>query len=268
MNKQIINKVAEYLKTLSVSENYNRGIPFKKGYGIELFSNNDRQLFIGLTNFERNILLKTLISEKINTAYESKDIIQLKNIFEWIVHDWGGIKNGRGNIDKLYEMSVKAICENNLNFDRIASTSKILSFYKPNEHIIYDSRIAYSLNAIMLLEDATDKYFPVPSGTNSKMNAFNIEVLIRLKHKSGKYKRKENTKLIANADKTLFVSKKEAYSMMKKTIIEINQNIYNNEPEKKDCPFYTEMLLFGIADTLIYDRIYETIKLEIKQKPN
>lgn len=162
-------------------------------------------------------------------------------------------------------MATEAITNENLTFERIASTSKVLSFYKPTDYIIYDSRIAYSLNAIMLLVDASKKYFPVPKGTNSKMNAFNIEVLIRLKHKPREYIRNGSKKLISNADKTLFFKENDAYSILNNTIKKINKEFYKNDPYKQDKPFYTEMLLFGIADTLIYDKIFQIVRLEIKR---
>ncbi len=258
-----IDKISNYLKKISVSENYNWVIPFDKGQGKNIFSEQDLASFSGLTNFESNVRLKSLISEKIIKAKDKKEIDTLKRIFEWTVHDWGGIRNGRNNIDSLYEMGIEAIENENLKFERIASTSKILSFFKPSDHIIYDSRIAYSLNTIMLLVDASDKYFPVPAGTNSKMNAFNIEVLIRLKHKPNAYLRTGSKKLISNADKTLFYNDNEAYSIIKDLIKKINKSIYKNDQDKSEKPFYTEMLLFGIADTLIYDLIFNNVKVEI-----
>jgi hypothetical protein len=120
--------------------------------------------------------------------------------------------------------------------------------------VIYDARIAYSLNTIILFENASSKFFPMPSGKNARMNAFDIEVLIRLRNMSF-YNRNENKKMIDIADKKLFYPKKDAYSLMNETIIALNKKIYDDDLIKSEYPFYTEMLLFGIADTLIYDRI-------------
>lgn len=259
-----IEKIAKYLQNIPVADNYNWKIPFSKGQGSNIFLEEDINSFMELTNFESNVHLKTILSEKIIAAKKNNDIDSLKRIFEWTVHDWGGIRNGREKIDNLYNLGISAIENENLGFKRIASTSKILSFYKPTEHIIYDSRIAYSLNAIMFLIDATKKYFPVPAGTNSKMNAFNIEVLIRLKHKPDVYLRSGNKKLISQADKTLFFKENEAYSILNDTVKKINIAFYKNDLQKQFKPYYTEMLLFGIADTLVYDKIFEKVKLEIE----
>lgn len=258
-----IEKISNYLQGIPVSENYNWQIPFRKGHGNYIFLEEDLESFNGLTNFQSNVYLKTLLSKKIIRARNKNDITSLKRIFEWTVHDWGGIRNGRKNIDHLYEMVNEAIENENLTFDRIASTSKILSFYKPSKYIIYDSRIAYSLNAIMFLIDASEKYFPVPAGTNSKMKAFNIEVMIRLKHKPDIYKRTGRKKLISNADKSLFFKKNHAYSKINETIKKINNHFYKNDQDKQNKPFYTEMLLFGIADTLIYDKIFEKVYIKV-----
>lgn len=255
------DKISNYLKDIDVSKHYNWKIPFEKGHGKDIFSKEEVMRFEELTNFESNVLLKTLLSKKITDANNKNEIDTLKRIFEWIVHDWGGIRNGRNNIDSLYQRVINAIQNENLNFKRIASTSKILSFFRPSDHIIYDSRVAYSLNTIMLLFDASDKYFPVPKTTNTKIDAFNIEVLIRLKHKPNDYRRAESKKLISEADKILFFPVGEAYSIIKDTIQEINKRIYENDPPKANYPFYTEMLLFGIADTLIYDEIFNNVKV-------
>lgn len=261
-----IEKISSFLKKIPVSEYYNWEIPFDKGEGRNIFQEEDLTRFSSMSNFESNVYLKTILSDKIKTAFQDHDTDALRQIFEWIVHDWGGIRNGRNNIDNLYHMGIEAIKNGNLTFNRIASTSKILSFYDPTNHIIYDSRIAFSLNTIMLLVNASEKFFPVPSGTNSKMNAFNIKVLIRLKHKSDVYKRNGSKKLIYIADKTLFYNRNKAYSIVNDTIQRINKKIYESEPDKAVKPFYTEMLLFGIADTLIYDMILKNVKVDIANR--
>ena len=97
----------------------------------------------------------------------------------WIVKDWGGIKTGSVS-------AIKELVENFLNsekpqYKRIASTSKVGAFMYPEKFLIYDSRVAYSLNWIILSEGAGNYFFPIPSGRNSKMMAFDMDVLIRLK---------------------------------------------------------------------------------------
>ncbi len=265
-NKININKVVEFLSDINVVDYYNWEIPFNDGHGNVIFSDEDKRILnedntsekTSSSRFDRNIELKRIICEKIKKSDEETK----KKIYEWLVHDWGGIRGGRENIDKLYGLAENAINKETLPFDRIASVSKILSFSNPERFVIYDSRVAFSLNAILLLKGASNLFFPVPVSRNTKLNAFDIEVLIRMKN-IGQYNRAEKTKFISNADKKIFVSKENAYSELNKTIIEINKRLYPSESDKQNKPYYTEMLLFGIADTLIYDEIIKRVKIEI-----
>jgi hypothetical protein len=254
MNPTIdINKIADYLKTLSVNENYKWKLPSTEANEVSIFDDEDLSIILNCeTDFDANVKLKTMLEFKISN---NLGIIEHeKNIFEWIVYHWGGIKRGRETVFQIGHDAIKTIESKPLDFYRIASTSKILSFYNPKKYVIYDARVAHSLNTIMLLENASSMFFPMPDGRNPKMKAFDIEVLIRLKNISF-YNRNENRKMIANADRNIFFSEKDAYALMNKTIIDLNKKIYEDDEAKAEYPFYTEMLLFGIADTLIYDRI-------------
>ena len=130
------------------------------------------------------------------------------------------------------------------------------SYLYPDRNIIYDSRVAYSLNWIILSENAGQQFFPIPEGRNSKMSAFDLNVLIRLKNISN-YQPKNiahlNHKLyINNADKKLFIHKKDAYFELNNLIKIINEKLWHDENEKKQNLYYTEMLLFSIADREIF----------------
>ena len=70
----------------------------------------------------------------------------------WIIRDWGGIKTGK-NEDTL-ELIKTSLSQKEFQFKRIASSSKIASFMYPDRYAIYDSRVAYTLNWIILSEDA------------------------------------------------------------------------------------------------------------------
>ena len=88
------------------------------------------------------------------------------------------------------------------------------------------------------------------------MSAFDLNVLIRLKNISN-YQPKNiehlNHKLyINNADKKLFIHKKDAYFELNNLIKIINEKLWHDENEKKQNLYYTEMLLFSIADREIF----------------
>jgi hypothetical protein len=149
-------------------------------------------------------------------------------------------------------------------FDRIASSSKIGAFMFPEDLIIYDSRVAYSLNWILLTTGEEKDFFPIPEGRNSKMMAFDMNVLIRLKLKE-KYRpsdtSSDNKKLISKIDNKVYYLKKTAYQKLNDLIKEVHVLLWED-----DCPkelYYTEMLLFSIADKQIYLDIINKVEFNI-----
>ena len=63
-----IEKITNFLRNIPVADNYNWEIPFSKGKGSNIFLEEDINSFKELTNFESNVHLKTLLSEKIIVA--------------------------------------------------------------------------------------------------------------------------------------------------------------------------------------------------------
>lgn len=210
-------------------------------------------------NFQKEEILKEIISKKLQDWYKN-DKNKFKELALWLIREWGGIRGG------TKENTIKCVYDfiNDLkpNFNRIASSSKVGSFMYPDKYIIYDSRVSYSVNWILLSQDAGKKYFPIPEGRNSKMNAFDMNVLIRLKN-IDKYKLSPSLnneipkKYISKIDSEIFINKNEAYYEMNKLIYEVNKSLWANN--RKNEPFYCEMLLFSLADTVVFKEITETI---------
>lgn len=91
--------------------------------------------------------------------------------------------------------------------------------------------------------------------------AFNMDTLIRLKYIE-RYKPNCTTDLekkqyINEIDKSLYIDKNSAYSVLNKLIKEVNANLWHDDDEKRKHLFYTEMLLFSIADREIFNDITE-----------
>ncbi|WP_291094659.1 hypothetical protein [Empedobacter sp. UBA6745] len=88
------------------------------------------------------------------------------------------------------------------------------------------------------------------------MSAFDLNVLIRLKNISvyqpTDVKQLDNKLFIKNLDKQLFIDKKIAYSELNKLVREINQKLWQGDNEKVQNLYYTEMLLFSIADREVF----------------
>jgi hypothetical protein len=94
-----IDKIATYLKTLSVHQHYDWNIPTDEQF---IFDENDLTTLKCETNFEANVKLKTMLERKISNNLGISEY--QKYIFEWIVCNWGGIKKGRENVFELGKM--------------------------------------------------------------------------------------------------------------------------------------------------------------------
>ncbi len=66
-------------------------------------------------------------------------------------------------------------------------------------------------------------------------------------------------RFINNRDKALFIPKEEAYSEMIKLITTINQQLWSGDKASK--LYFTEMLLFAMADTIVIKEITANIAL-------
>jgi len=136
----------------------------------------------------------------------------------------------------------------------------------PTKKIIYDSRVAYTMNWIILSENAGDKFFPIPEGRNTKMQAFNLDVLIHLKFadlfKPDNTETWKNRNHISTKNKEIYVSESDAYYELNKLVGKVNEVLWNDY--RKLEPFYTEMLLFSLADKGIFQEITERVRIEIE----
>lgn len=197
----------------------------------------------GEKSYEKAIALKSLIASRY-----SRDGVTTKvhtELRKWIIKDWGGIKTGD---DKTAKILIRQILDGFSSLKRISSTSKVVSFMNPEKYIIYDSRVAYSLNWIILSEKAGEIFFPMPKSRNSKLEAFDVNTLIRIKYVD----KQEDLK---DLNGRLYLQDSEAYSELNHLTKSIHEKLWTQEPEKIKKLYYTEMLLFSIADKEIYDDI-------------
>lgn len=203
---------------------------------------------------DKTIALKELLTPMLLDSYKN-DKETFDKISLWIVKKWGGIFSG--NNDELASLIHESIENHNNNdlisFKRISSKSKILCFMFPENHIIYDSRVAYALNWILLLESFGDqKYFPIPESRNSKLNAFDMKTLIRVKNISTYLGNVGHVNNISRRDKDYFIPDNSAYNEMKTLLNEVNKLLWEGNPERKKESFYAQMLLFTLADNVIF----------------
>jgi len=211
--------------------------------------------------FAKEVSLKKVINKHLRQSIESNDSERFNKIANWIVKVWGGIKTGSALdneiIDKIKQKKA-------LPFTRIASYSKIAAFLHLKDFIIYDSRVAYSLNWILLSNNIETLYFPIPEGRNSKMTAFDMNVLIRLNNKQ-KYNPSDETDIekglfVNRIDKKIYFNKDEAYDELNKLIKLVHKELWGvNDTEL----YKTEMLLFSIADSAVYLDIVRKVNFSI-----
>jgi hypothetical protein len=217
-----------------------------------------------LTSFEREIEMKQLIGKQLNIWQKSNNP-SFKTLCLWIIKDWGGIKASKD--EETFNCIKNFLSCPSPSFNRISSTSKVGSFLYPEKFVIYDARVAYSLNWIILSQDAGKFYFPIPDGRNSRMTALDLAVLIRLKniafYQSTIPADIQSRQFIKRCDKSIFIPEKIAYTEFCRVIKMVNDNIWKDDKEKTEKLYYTEMLLFAIADRQIFQDITHSVSLNL-----
>lgn len=216
--------------------------------------------------FDKTIKLKKILTPILQDTYKN-DRELFDKISLWLIKKWGGIFSGNDEeLIKLIHESIDNFNNNDkINFKRISSKSKVLCFMFPESNIIYDSRVAYALNWILLLESFGDqKYFPIPESRNSKLKAFDMKTLIRVKNIRIYLGNIGHINNINRRDKAYFIPDNLAYSEMNELLIDVNKSLWNNFPERKREPFFVQMLLFTLADIIIF----REMKIKIKEALN
>lgn len=258
--EKIVNYLNKYKNNLETQ--YTWDVPTLPDT-LNITKSDNQKLNAEPNNFEQNIIIKQILHSKLQDTKNS-DNESFKNICHWIIKDWGGIRSSTDN--NLSELISSIQNHKTIPFDRIASRSKVLSFLDPENYVIYDSRVAYSINWILLITKGK-LFFPIPSGRNSRMNAFEMNVLIRLIN-SNNYRQEsrfnnKGDKHISNRDKELFLNKNIAYEKLNLLIKEISLKLWDDVERQKNL-FYTEMLLFAIADTIVFNDIIDRVEITLK----
>ncbi len=218
-----------------------------------------------LSPYHKELRIKQTVNKKLNDLYQKTDKKAFYDLSLWVIKDWGGILTAKDQ--NTIDLIDTFLNSEKPSYNRIASSSKVGSFMYPEKYIIYDSRVAYSLNWIILAETSSSFFFPIPEGRNSKMRAFDLGVLIRLKniehYQSQTVKERDNRQFINQKDKQLYIPESEAYKELNQLIKQISHKLWADNEDKKNMLFYTEMLLFSIADKQVYDDITNRVTLKL-----
>ena len=193
-----------------------------------------------ISNFKKNIFFFVFLCKEFNES----NFIKLSY---WIVNEWGGIplKETDNNTKKIENFKKKLDNKESrlfkYEFGTISSLSKIASFYKPKEFVIYDSRVIYSLNWLIFKNNLDTKLFPQPSGRNSAIAEYDQKTIFNLSNRSINYWNEE-----------------EAYFEYCKLLNEVAAKF------KRIKNYELEMFLFSIADTDILEDIKSNVTFGYK----
>lgn len=199
------------------------------------------------TVYEKNLQLKMEVSQFLNGCYDKNDY----DIAFWIINKWGGINKFKKNDDnkQKIESFFKGLPAGNANLERISSLSKVASFTSPLEYFIYDSRVAYSLNWLLLKSGVKSGFFKKPQGLNKKLNHIPIETVIM---------KEVGPDIIYHNDQF-------TYSFYNQLILRLFQDI-KTRGIKYQYPFEIEMLLFQAAPSILYEEIKKQYSVELEEK--
>ena len=247
--ERLIIRLKEIKQTIELDKRFS----YNFDYNSPLFTDQEKnELSLNQNIFSRNLKLKELIKLKVNGSYNCTDL----NF--WIIKDWGKLnfKRNDKNIKKIETYSKELLSKRltKTNFDTISSLSKISSFVDPDNYVIYDSRVIYSINWLILTTSSVSdlKFFPMPPPRNKKLSNIDLNTIIRLKNKS-----------MTNAE--LFYNHKVAYFKFCELIKSLSKIVFDDKTIK---PYYLEMLLFTIADNEIYNELKNWASIEIENHPS
>lgn len=205
--------------------------------------------------FEQNKLLKENLKECFNSPDFEQNKLRLVN---YIINTWGGIqeikedeKSGEKHSRKKLifddiasvkqpsaEQSTDQVKEMRISGDYISSRSKVLSFLNPEEYVICDSRVIFSLNWLLFITRTKTRtkeqfvQFSKLEPRNKTCKAYSLSYLL------------EKYNLQPAEEKTQY-----------KEFIEVIKALTDELKKKQGNAweiYCTEMLLFQIADDLEY----------------
>ena len=233
----IMKKLLEELKSI------NNKVNLEESFNWEFQKCDFLDIPTDYSNFEKNIYLK-------ENAYEVLSSDHDLEFHYWLIQKWGGItslKQNERNDTKIIkfknELDKKKLTKN--SFQIISSLSKIASFMNHKEYVIYDSRVIYALNWLLIKNEHNSKLFQQPAGRNKEIVKYDLSTIINLLNQD-------------SSSDNLYFDYKESYFEYCKLIKELSKEIYG-----ENVPYKLEMLLFYIAPELIVQDVKNSITISI-----
>jgi hypothetical protein len=176
--------------------------------------------------YERNVQLKRQLNQK----WKHGNSEERREIIKYYISDWGGIRTNSEQKIALYSSSdPEALIS--LGKGGVASWSKALCIYSPEDYAIFDARVSASLNALQIINNTKQKtLFPcLPSRNKTIAKAKSLF--------QGKFK-KENWGIAK--DREYYQTYVQLLKIAKADLLDKTIEIYT-----------LEMLLFAFAEKLI-----------------
>ncbi|MDO1510036.1 MULTISPECIES: hypothetical protein [unclassified Neisseria] len=109
------------------------------------------------------------LRQQLHEHWKVSSLEKREKLAKWYVKNWGGIRtNDKNTISGYAELEPQDLIKRK-GITGISSWSKVLSIVEPRTYAIFDSRVAFSLNALLLQGKYKSKFFPVLSSRNTKI---------------------------------------------------------------------------------------------------
>lgn len=197
------------------------------------------------------------LKEKLRAAYQQATTIDRKiQLARYFVTEWGGIKGLSQEALRAFVIQLDPLAgrprphQYHFEFNKVSSWSKWLSVLCPDWAPIYDARVAYSLNAINVISNADMKVFPAPEGRNQTLkllDATTLSLVSRLQ--------REASHTVDTIKAQHFVSRDDVYATYMDILMLAHRELW---PAGTSLA-HTEMLLFALADTVIFKDLLSTV---------
>jgi hypothetical protein len=197
---------------------------------------------------------------------QSKTTAEKFAIAKFYIVDWGGVKSNEDLKGTIKQFSSFMKIENNrdcfkrISLKGVSTWSKYISLCS-DWAAIYDSRVAYSINAIRYIKGDIEEFFPIPGegGQSPRLNLIDIETLFVLSlMKKGilnPVKNLPSKQFSADTRKQFHLPKNVTYYSYLKLLNETTQELGLTPKEFVQV----EMLLFALAPTRVLSDLIKHI---------
>jgi hypothetical protein len=248
--------IARYLEPLIPEIEYHYQWSFNVSTAIDIVGTT----FSDCKNwYEKTLRLKSSLRKMLA---ECSSLEQRVDIADYFIGDWGHVPTNE-SLTSLIDRFTGLVANGagsfaSVDLNGVSSWSKYISLCC-DWAAIYDSRVAYSINAIRYMSGQTDQFFPIPPGRSPRLNLIDIETLfISSRIKAGVFKADHlgHRQFSALAKREFHVAKTETYVRYIDLLKEITAQLGLSANEF----FKVEMLLFALAPGRVLFDLVEHIQ--------